>query len=156
MRSGWCRARHGNIRTAPHKNSVQKTICCNSTPSASDDGRVYPKHVELNNTLIKLPCCIKLAFQIISVLKFFIDQRFISYCCASCKEKLKKNEQIFRNGKGATAEIHNIEQHKIYHHFLTHNELNDVKKVYYLTFFSANGIHKECERRTHKRLTYSA
>ena len=31
----------------PSKNSVQKTICCNSTSDASDDGRMYPKHVEL-------------------------------------------------------------------------------------------------------------
>jgi len=26
---------------------VQKTICCNSTSDAPDDGRMYPKHVEL-------------------------------------------------------------------------------------------------------------
>ena len=31
----------------PTKNSVQKTICCNSTSNAPDDGRMYPKHVEL-------------------------------------------------------------------------------------------------------------
>jgi len=31
----------------PSKNSVQKTVCCNSTSNASDDGRMYPKHVEL-------------------------------------------------------------------------------------------------------------
>jgi len=31
----------------PSKNSVQKTICCNSTSNASDDGHMYPKHVEL-------------------------------------------------------------------------------------------------------------
>ena len=31
----------------PFKNSTQKTICCNSTSSAPDDGRMYPKHVEL-------------------------------------------------------------------------------------------------------------
>jgi len=31
----------------PSKNSVQKTICCNSTSNAPDDGRIYPKHVEL-------------------------------------------------------------------------------------------------------------
>ena len=37
---------HGNIRK-PSKNSVQKTICCNSTCNAPDDGRMYPKHVEL-------------------------------------------------------------------------------------------------------------
>jgi len=30
----------------PSKNSVQKTICCNSTSNASDDGRLYPKYVE--------------------------------------------------------------------------------------------------------------
>jgi len=29
------------------KNSVQKTICCNSTSNAPDDGRMRPKHVEL-------------------------------------------------------------------------------------------------------------
>jgi len=29
------------------KNSVQKTICCNSTSNAPDDGRMYPKHVEV-------------------------------------------------------------------------------------------------------------
>jgi len=29
------------------KNSVQKTICRNSTSNAPDDGLMYPKHVEL-------------------------------------------------------------------------------------------------------------
>ena len=42
----------GNVRLAPQdhhpsKNSVQITICCNSTSNAPDDGRMYPKHVEL-------------------------------------------------------------------------------------------------------------
>ena len=31
----------------PSINSVQKTICCNSTSNAPDDGRMYPKHVQL-------------------------------------------------------------------------------------------------------------
>ena len=31
----------------PSKNSVQKTIRCNSTSDAPDDGQMYPKHVEL-------------------------------------------------------------------------------------------------------------
>jgi len=31
----------------PSKNSVQKTICCNSTSNAPDDGRMYPKHFKL-------------------------------------------------------------------------------------------------------------
>jgi len=31
----------------PSKNSVQKTICCNSTSNAPDNGRMYPKHVEV-------------------------------------------------------------------------------------------------------------
>ena len=31
----------------PSKNSVQKTICRNSTSNAPDDGSMYPKHVEL-------------------------------------------------------------------------------------------------------------
>jgi len=29
------------------RHSVQKTKCCNSTSNATDDGRIYPKHVEL-------------------------------------------------------------------------------------------------------------
>jgi len=31
----------------PSKNSVQKTICCNSKSNAPDDGRMGPKPVEL-------------------------------------------------------------------------------------------------------------
>jgi len=31
----------------PSTNWIQKNICCNSTSSAPDDGRMYPKHVEL-------------------------------------------------------------------------------------------------------------
>ena len=31
----------------PSKTSVQKTICCNSTSNAPDDGLMRPKHVEL-------------------------------------------------------------------------------------------------------------
>jgi len=53
----------GTVRHSPHrthdlrsgsqdhhtsKNSVQKTICCISTSNAPDDGRMYPKHVELS------------------------------------------------------------------------------------------------------------
>jgi len=50
---------HGTIRTthttyaAALKTTIlpqklgQKTICCNSTSNAPDDGRMYPKHVEL-------------------------------------------------------------------------------------------------------------
>jgi len=34
---------HGTAPSAP----AQKTICCNSTSNAPDDGRMYPKHVEL-------------------------------------------------------------------------------------------------------------
>jgi len=39
--------RSGSQNHHPSKNSVQKTICCNSISNASDDGRLYPKHVEL-------------------------------------------------------------------------------------------------------------
>jgi len=31
----------------PSKNSLQKTIRCNSTSNAPDGGRMYPKYVEL-------------------------------------------------------------------------------------------------------------
>ena len=37
----------GSQERHPSRNSVQKTVCCNSTSNAPDDGRVYPKHVEL-------------------------------------------------------------------------------------------------------------
>jgi len=37
----------GDVRHHPPKNSVPKTICFNSTSNAPDDGRMYPKHVEL-------------------------------------------------------------------------------------------------------------
>ena len=39
--------RSGSQDHHPSKNSVQKTICCNSTSNAPDDGRMYLKHVEL-------------------------------------------------------------------------------------------------------------
>jgi len=47
---------HGTISTVhttyaaalhPSKNSVRKTMCCNSTSNAPDDGRMRPKRVEL-------------------------------------------------------------------------------------------------------------
>jgi len=41
--------RHHPHHTHDHhlsKNSVQKTICCNSTSNAPDDGRMYPKHAK--------------------------------------------------------------------------------------------------------------
>jgi len=39
--------RSGSQDHHPSKNSVQKTICCNSTSNAPDDGRMRPKRVEL-------------------------------------------------------------------------------------------------------------
>ena len=39
--------RSGSQDHHPSKNSVQKTVCCNSASNAPDDGRMYPKHVEL-------------------------------------------------------------------------------------------------------------
>jgi len=39
--------RSGSQDHHPSKNSVQKTICCNSISNTPDDGRMYPKHVEL-------------------------------------------------------------------------------------------------------------
>jgi len=58
VQCGWCRAtRHHPHRTHdlhsgsqdhhPSTNWVQKTICCNLTSSAPDDGHMCPKHVEL-------------------------------------------------------------------------------------------------------------
>ena len=42
-----CVGRSGSQDHHPSKNSVRKTIRCNSTSNAPDDGRMYPKHVEL-------------------------------------------------------------------------------------------------------------
>jgi len=39
--------RSGSQDHHPSTNWVQKTIHCNSTSNAPDDGRMYPKHVEL-------------------------------------------------------------------------------------------------------------
>ena len=45
--------------------TAQKTICCNSTSNAPDDGRMYVHETcRAKNMSIKLPCCIKLAFHI--------------------------------------------------------------------------------------------
>ena len=38
--------RSGSQDHHPSKNSVHKTIRCNSTSNAPDDGRMCPKHVE--------------------------------------------------------------------------------------------------------------
>ena len=38
----------------PSKNSVQKTICCNSFFNAPDDGHMYPKHVEVKKYINKI------------------------------------------------------------------------------------------------------
>jgi len=35
------------FKTTTHPKTVQKTIHCNSTSNAADDGLMYPKHVEL-------------------------------------------------------------------------------------------------------------
>jgi len=37
----------GSQNHHPSKNSAQKTVCCNSTSNAPDDGSMHPKHVEL-------------------------------------------------------------------------------------------------------------
>jgi len=50
----------------PSKNSVQKTICFNSTSNAPDDGEYVPETCRAKNISIKLTCCIKLAFRVIS------------------------------------------------------------------------------------------
>ena len=44
---GAVRLRSGSQDHHPSKNSVQKSICYNSTSNAPDDGRMYPKYVEL-------------------------------------------------------------------------------------------------------------
>ena len=66
---GTIRTIHTNYAAAPKTTihpQTQKTIRCNSTSNAPDDGRMYPETRRAENTSIKLPCCIKLAFHIIS------------------------------------------------------------------------------------------
>jgi len=41
------RTHRGSQDQHPSKNSVQKTMCYNSTSNAPDDGRMYLKYVEL-------------------------------------------------------------------------------------------------------------
>ena len=45
--SFWMGVASGSQDHHPSKNSVQKTICCNSTSDVPYDGRMYPKHAEL-------------------------------------------------------------------------------------------------------------
>jgi len=42
-----CGCCHATEVAHPSKNSLHKTICCNTTSTAPDDGRMYPRHVEL-------------------------------------------------------------------------------------------------------------
>ena len=58
--------RSGSQDHHPSKGSVQKTIRCNSTSNAPDDGRYVSETCRVKNTSIKLPSCIKLAFHFIS------------------------------------------------------------------------------------------
>ena len=39
--------RSGSQDHHPSKNSMQKTLRCNSTFNAPDDGRIYAKHIEV-------------------------------------------------------------------------------------------------------------
>ena len=70
VRCGWCRTAHTTysaaLKTTTHPKLGAETICYNSTSNSPDDGRMYPKHVELRIHSIKLISCIKLAFHFIS------------------------------------------------------------------------------------------
>ena len=59
----------------PSKKSVQKNISCSSTSNDPADGRMYvPETCRAKNTSIKLPCFIKMAFQIISWGRWTVKQ----------------------------------------------------------------------------------
>jgi len=45
--AGGLESHSGSVDHHTPKNSVPKTIRCNSTSNAPDDGRMYPKHVKL-------------------------------------------------------------------------------------------------------------
>jgi len=67
--------RSGSQDHHPSTNSVQKTIRCNSTSNAPDDGRTYaPETWRAKNISIKLPRCIKLAFHIILSGRYTVKQ----------------------------------------------------------------------------------
>ena len=80
VRCGWCRARHGIICTvnmtyaAALKNTTHPKTRCRKhmlqlNISCSWWWAYVPETCRAKNTSIKLPCCIKLAFQIISSLR---------------------------------------------------------------------------------------
>jgi len=81
----------------PSKNSVQKTISCNSTSNAPDDGRMYPKHVVLR--IHQLPSCIKLAFHFISWGRCAVKQpkTFNIYIAKRCFCIACLNKYMFRS-----------------------------------------------------------
>jgi len=87
--------RSGSQDHHPSKNSVQKTICCNSTYNAPDDGRMYPIKCRAKNTSIKLPSCIKLAFHIISWGRCTVKQPsifFIIFTFTGCGQDVQMKE----------------------------------------------------------------
>ena len=64
----------GTIRTVrTNFHLVQKTIRCNSTSNAPDGWAYVPETYLAKNTSIKLPCCIKFVFHIISRVLFLVN-----------------------------------------------------------------------------------
>ena len=70
--SGTHDLRSGSQDHQPSKNSVQKTIRCNSISNGPDDGRYVPETCRAKNAFMKLPCCINLVFQVISTLSVYM------------------------------------------------------------------------------------
>ena len=71
--------RSGSQDHHPSKNSVQKTICLQLNVWCSWWWAYVPETCRVKNTLIKLPCCIKLAFQIISERKESVITVYIQH-----------------------------------------------------------------------------
>ena len=92
--------RSGSQDHHPSTNSVQKTICCNSTSNAPDEGCMRPKTCRAKNTSIKLPSCIKLAFHFISRGRCTVKQPSVSLdalitCVLRETPSVPLNAQIF-------------------------------------------------------------
>ena len=109
---------HGNIRTvhttyaAALKTTTNPKIRCRKLSAATQHSMLLmmgyvPETCRDKNTLIKLPCCIKLAFQIISHLSNIHCSSWAPRCgnlgpflstflfCPT-KKKQKENSQLFR------------------------------------------------------------
>jgi len=94
----------------PSTNSVQKTICCNSTSNAPDDGRMRPKHAELRIYQWNYLVASSWHFTLFHTFSFsdFKQILFFSKACinhfpnATCQKNSFSGAQVFYSDEGRT------------------------------------------------------